>query len=283
MCLDKLHPLVGIFYFALVITLLVCSFNPVMGFIGLFTGVASMLVRRSKKNIKMVLIMAVPSALFLIIIQPLFSHNGETPLFYVNDMAVTYETVVFGIAAFFLLIGAIAWILVLGESFTEEKLMYLFGKLTPRLTLLFSMSIRLLADMTTRYEQIVQARTFLGMRSNDIKEKGTRLATLTEWSLENSASTAQSMEARGYGRRRRTSFHMFKFRVRDGITLAAFTAVGAVCFAEVTSGSAYVSFFPALKLESVTEPGLRQILLYSLYLVLCVYGCVPAKGRNKHD
>ena len=38
----------------------------------------------------------VPIMLFSVIILPIFNHNGVTPLFYVNDMAVTLENVIYG-------------------------------------------------------------------------------------------------------------------------------------------------------------------------------------------
>ncbi len=281
--IDKLHPLVSLVYFIMVIGLLVSSFNPIMGAIGLVSAIVAMLCRGSRKNAKMTLYLFVPVALFLLVIQPLFSHNGETPLFYVNDMAVTLETVVFGVAALFLLLGAAAWFLLMGDIFTEEKLMYLFGKITPRLALLFSMSLRLLAQLRERFEQIVQARVFLGAEKRGIRETGTRLATLAEWSLETSVETAQSMEARGYGKRRRTSFHMFRFRKCDGIVLGSLTVIGIFCFAAMIKGTVSVSFFPGLKLRAVTEPSAAQLVLYTVYAFLCVYGCIPARGRKNYD
>ena len=39
----------------------------------------------------------VPIMLFSVIILPIFNHNGVTPLFYVNDMAVTLENIIYGL------------------------------------------------------------------------------------------------------------------------------------------------------------------------------------------
>lgn len=285
MCLEKLHPLVCLTYFILLLVILAGSFNPVLSGIGLVTAIMAMITRHNYKNVRLTFFIAIPASVFLLLIQPLFSHNGVTPLFYINDMAVTLETILFGIGALILLTGAVAWFLLMGDIFTGEKLMYLFGRITPGFALLFSMTLRLIPQLKRRYDQIVQSRVFLGAHSGSMREKATRVATLTEWSLESSMETAQSMEARGYGTKRRTSFHMFRFRKEDGIMLAIILVSGVSAVTAIFNKVAYVSFFPEIVMDNVSQPQVPQLLLYSIYAVFCIFGIIPPKkkkgGRRK--
>ena len=49
---------------------------------------------------------------------------------------------------------------------------------------------------------------------------GKECSTLISWALEHTVETSISMESRGYGVTRRTTFHMFSFRITDGIWCA---------------------------------------------------------------
>ena len=42
---------------------------------------------------------------------------------------------------------------------------------------------------------------------------------LVTWAFENSIETANTMKARGYGLKNRTTFHLYKFELRDTILL----------------------------------------------------------------
>ncbi|MGN0480894.1 MAG: energy-coupling factor transporter transmembrane component T [Lachnospiraceae bacterium] len=280
MCLEKLHPLVCLIYFILGIVIAAASFNPVIGAINLVTALAAMITRKNYKNVKITFLIAVPTSIFLLVVQPLFSHNGVTPLFYINDMAVTLETVIFGAVALILLTGAVAWFLLMGDIFNREKLMYLFGRITPGFALLFSMTLGLIPQLKRRYDQIVQARVFLNAQGSSMRERVTRIATLTEWSLESSMETARSMEARGYGTGRRTSFHMFCFRKEDGIMLAVILVQGIMMVIAIFNRLLYVSFFPQIIMESVVKPDAMQIILYGIYAVFCIICIIPPKKKK---
>lgn len=280
MCLEKLHPLVSLIYFILLLIILAGSFNPVMAGIGLVSAILALMLRQDYKNCKIVLWIIIPASVFLIIIQPLFSHNGVTPLFYINDAAVTLETIVFGAVALVLLMAALGWFLLMGDIFTQEKLMYLFGRIAPGFALLFSMTLRLIPQLKKRYDEISQSRVFLGAESKGIKERAVRVSTLTEWSLEASMETAQSMEARGYGSKRRTSFHMFRFRNNDGIVLALVLLLGVALLIAVFGKMAAVNFFPAIDMEKVINPQWQQILLYVGFGGFSCLGVIPPKKRK---
>lgn len=279
MCLEKFHPLVSCIYFIVMLVILAGSFNPAMAGIGLVTAIAAMLTRRQFKNIRMVMLIAIPTAVFTMLLQPLFSHNGITALFYINDAPITLETIVFGIVAWLLLVGACGWCLIMAEVFTQEKIMYLLGRISPGLALLLSMTLRLIPQLKKRYEEISTARVFLGARDKNMREGATRVATLTEWSLESSMETAQTMEARGYGARGRTSFHLFRFRKNDAVMLGIIVVLSGVGLTCIFTGCARVSFFPQINMSNVAL-GWQQLVMYTSYIALGIIGIIPPRRKK---
>ena len=77
-------------------------------------------------------------AVFTMGILPLFRHNGATPLFYINDMAVTRENILFGGMMTLLLLAVLQWFYVWNELFGAEKIMYLIGRFFPAVSLSYS-------------------------------------------------------------------------------------------------------------------------------------------------
>ena len=92
------------------------------------------------------------------------------------------------------------------------------------------------------------------------------LSILITWSLENGIVTAQSMDARGYGSRRRSSFAIYRFRVGDLILLLltlAFTGVGIAGIM-----SAKFSYYPAIPAELFSPLSVAGYIAYAILGVL---------------
>ena len=182
---------------------------------GIFLGGRAVLQR--------LLWVAVPVAFFTMLLLPLFSHNGVTPLFYINDMAVTKETILYGGVMTLLLATVFQWCQLAQLLFDSEKLLYLCGRLTPSLGLLVAMVLRLVPLLAQRFRQIREGQKGLGYSTAGMSWFGRsrqfvrELSILAGWSLELSLETSVSMESRGYGCGRRTSFHLFRIRTEDVI------------------------------------------------------------------
>lgn len=276
----RAYPFISFIYYLLILVILVMSYNPVMTGISLLMAVFTLIQKKLYSNLKMLLYIAIPATVFLLGIQPLFSHNGVTPLFYINNQAVTLETYVFGLETIFLLLAATAWCFVLNSVITEDKMLYLFGKLSPKLALLISMSIRIIPQLQKRYREISNSRVMLGVGEKKgilrARESATRLSTLTAWSLESSMETSQYMEARGYGIKgvRRTNYHNFRFKKSDIYKLVVVLVAGALCVTLVAMGNANVAYFPYIAMNKVMSPDIWAVTTYALYAGLCAFGLI---------
>ena len=93
---SSLHPLVLIVYFLSILVVSMFSTNPVLLFISLVGGMMFFCMMNSKKAFLSDLAFYIPMFLLIAIINPLFSHNGVTPLFFMNGNPVTLEAILYG-------------------------------------------------------------------------------------------------------------------------------------------------------------------------------------------
>ena len=88
------------------------------------------------------------------------------------------------------------------------------------------------------------------------------VSILIAWSLEASIESADSMAARGYGLRGRTSFHLFRMTGRDAALLLFFAAAGCAVVAGAAAGYTTMQFYPCLVTETA---GLQKILVFLIF------------------
>lgn len=209
------------------------------------------------------------AAIFLVsaIITPLFNHRGVTVLFVMNDQPVTLEAVLCGLYNAVLITSALYWFGSFSKIMTEDKILCLFGRISPKFALILSMSLRFIPLFAKKGHQIEQSQRAMGLYREDnalkkIKSRGRVFSILLTWGLENGIITADSMEARGYGSGRRTAFARFRFRGADAVLIAlALGTIGAVALSALY-GQIGANFFPAL---------IRQTGRFTLPACLC-YG-----------
>ena len=70
--------------------------------------------------------------LLVAVTNPLFSHNGVTPLFYLNGNPVTLEAFVYGAAIAVMVVGVMLWCRCYSAVMTSDKFLYLFGLRHPQ-------------------------------------------------------------------------------------------------------------------------------------------------------
>ncbi len=158
---------------------------------------------------------------FAAVVLPFFSHQGVTPLFYVNGMAVTWESVYYGGMMTVMLLAVLQWCQVAGCLLDSEKLLYFTGRTIPTTGLMLMMIFRAIPDLRDRYRQIHEAQLGLGAVGGEaflwkrIPHFLREISVLISWALEDSIEVSVSMESRGYRTGKRTWFHLFRFRRED--------------------------------------------------------------------
>lgn len=272
MALDRLHPAVFMTYFLAVMVIAMFVSDPVIGLCALLCGILfCSRFTRGRERISD-LLFYVPMFLLIAVTNPLFSHNGVTPLFFLNGNPVTMEAFVYGAAIAVMLIAVMLWGKGCSEVMTSDKWLCLLGRPAPKLSLVLSMALRFIPLFKRRMKRVSAAQKAMGLYASsgvtDRVHSALRVfAAMVAWSFENAMETAASMKARGYGLPGRTHFSLCRFRAADAavlcFTLPLFAAVvtGAAC------GVVGVTYYPRI-IPPRTTPA--AILCYAAYLTLCL-------------
>ena len=264
------HPAALLGYFAALILIAMLTANPVLQLIALFGGILfSCTLNSAAENIKNMLFYL--AALVLIaLFNPLFSHNGETVLFYLNSNPVTLEAAACGAGMALTLIAVLIWCMAFSSIMTSDKFIFLFAKTLPKTGLALSMALRFIPLYRRQIKKISRAQKSCGLyssasRLDRIKSALSVLSCVITWSFENALKTSQSMAARGYALKGKSRFSRFRFTFRDAWlliltltlfgTAAAFSAAGALDF----------SYYPKISAVNMS-PG--ALCAYAAYLAL---------------
>lgn len=268
-----LHPVVGFAYFAAVLVFTMLYMHPWLLAISLLASASYVCVLKGGRCFLKTLAYIVPFMLLMSVFNALFNHAGVTPLFYLsNGNAVTREALVYGFFASAMFASVILWFACFNEIMTSDKLLFLFGRLSPAVSLLLSMSLRLVPRFGEKIRSIAASRAQIGLGNSHgsfihrLKCSARILSVAVSWALEGSITAADSMKSRGYGAARRTSFSVYRFDLRDGVTLAVSLVMCAVVIASVVSGGIYARFYPSIILSG---SGMASALGMAAFAVLC--------------
>ena len=140
---SEFHPAVNLCFFAAAIGLTMFLMHPVFLAVSILCACVYLGYLQGSRGFLMQLGYLLPVLLFTAVLNPLFNHQGVTVLFYLrNDNPVTLEAVCFGLASAVLMGASIVWFNCCNAVFTTDKIIYLFGRVIPSLSLLLSMTLR---------------------------------------------------------------------------------------------------------------------------------------------
>lgn len=276
------HPIILFVYFIAMIFITMFTQHPVLLGISFVCAVSFCGMLTGLKKLLKSLAYSIPVLLVIAVTNPLFSHNGETVLFFLNDNPVTLEAILYGLDIAVMIIAVFYWFKCYHAVMTSDKFIYLFGRVIPKLSLLLSMVLNFIPKFKRQYKEIDQSQKALGIYGakgyiDKIRSRIRVLSILVTWSLENSVETADSMRARGYGLKGRTSYSIFKWTVRDTVMAAlvfAFTAM--ICFL-MSLGYAEYWFYPTFK---AFDRSVLAILLYVGLFVLMMLSTATEIKEN---
>ena len=268
------HPLVNFTYFAMVIGISMFYMHPVLLGLSLAGSAAYAIYLKGRRAARIFLMGMVPACLLMMVINPLFSHEGATMLFYLKDgNPVTLESIVYGIGSGIMLASVISWFSSFHQVMTSDKFMYLFGKAIPAFSLLLSMCLRFVPRFTGQIRRVAQAQQCIGrnVKNGKLHERalhGLKILSITiTWALENSVETADSMKSRAYGLRGRTNYSIYRFDRRDAGLMAFMAAAFGLVLAAAAGGHIFVLYFPVFSVNRFTP---AAALAYGLYGGLCL-------------
>lgn len=267
-----IHPAVILGYFASVTAFTMCVFHPAFIVISVAASLLCMLLI-GRENVLRTLGTEIILFVLISIVNPLFSANGSTVIFTYFSRPFTLEALAYGMCAAAVFCGALQWLSCFGALFTEEKFVSLFSEISPSVTLLFAMVLKLIPELRQKLMRIKEDRKRIckGTAEGVTGKTGVsaeNLSALTGWALESAADTAASMNARGFGSGKRSSYAKYRFRARDAILFAIILLNGGFIAAALLNGGASAVFYPRIDMADAAGTVLAAYALLMLLPVI---------------
>ena len=166
-----------------------------------------------------------------------------------NGRPVTLEATLYGVGIAVMLLSAVLWFRCFNEIMTSDKLLCLFGRATPKISLLLSLSLRSVPLFKKRARMIRDAQKTMGLYAADgwlcrLRASMRTYSALVTQSIEGAIDMGTSMKSRGYGLKGRTSFALFRFMKRDCILCSVIACADGITIAAGACGRLDFSFYP---------------------------------------
>lgn len=247
MKLTVIHPSVFLIYF-FVLILFALLFDDIYYLLTFFTALITLIILQGAKNkISETIKLFIPISMIIIILNPLFSHNGTTEIPLLSNFSITLESFVYGLLmALSLLI--IYFIFVSFNSYVDyQKLLYLASNRFPHICMILIMAMRFVSLLTHRMKEVKKIHSY--NNESRIKKYGLIVAIVISWSLEEAMLTAKSMKSRGYGIGKRTNYLKFEFHSTDYIIILI-TAISSIfIIIGYAQGYGQISIYPTISNE----------------------------------
>lgn len=255
-----LHPAVAAFYFVSILGVTMFAPHPILLGVALlgavsFAGKSGHIPHPGRS-------LGLYFSLFVVVTatNPLFSHHGATPLFFLNGNPVTLEALLYGGNLGLMLLAVLWWFTCLQLVLTEDKLLYLFGKHAPKIGVLLSGALRFIPLLKQQASRIRQCQRAMGLYTSDAW--GDRLhstlrvySALATWALETAIGNGMAMQGRGYGLPGRSHYSLFRFSKRDAAALGCTALLDALLLPALLTGQLHFTFYPVLTAPTATVWG----------------------------
>lgn len=271
---ERFHPIVNFIYFLAVILFSMIFMNPVCLGISLGLSFLTAIDMKGRSMLGFGLKVLLPVMVLTALINPAFNHRGVTLITYLpGGNPLTLESILFGLAASAMIGSVICWFSCYNRIMTSDRFIYLFGRVIPSLSLIFSMILRFVPRFGAQIKRIYGAQKALyGEEGENLRGRaraGLRsFSAMIDLALENSIQISDSMKSRGYGQRRRTAFSIFTFERRDGVSLLLILALSAYILVGKGLGAVDYRYFPDF--QAVTG-GVYTATVFLAYGMLCAF------------
>lgn len=260
----RFHPLVNLIFF--VVVLGITTFQMQLGLVMISVVSALVYFFYLKKSSGMGYLMVV-MGVFVIssCINPVFSHRGNTLLFYLfTENPVTLESIIYGMVSATIICGMLLWFSTFHQVMGMERMLGAIGKIMPHIALLITMIVRFIPKYTKHQKQVLQYNGDTDRSLIGKIKKGCKVFSITTtWALENAIDTADSMKSRGFGVRRRTSYSNYRIEGRDIGVIIWIVILSAGVIGMLRGEWIYTYYYPYVDCKN-------NILAYVLYALLCL-------------
>lgn len=218
---ERYHPAVNLIYFAAVLVGMITFQHPVFLVISFLCAFAYSIKRNSLKALVFNLCLLPLVGAFALYYSS-YTHFGMTVLhqnMVGNNM--TLESLVYGAVLGVIGSGVCIWFSCVFSVFTTDKVVYLFGKVSPRLSLFLAIALRMIPRIKKEAKRINMAQQGIGRGANQgniwqrLRNSLRIFSMLITWTIDSLTIASESMRSRGSSLRGRKAFSIYRFDNRD--------------------------------------------------------------------
>lgn len=218
---ERCHPAVNLIYFTAVLIGMITFQHPVFLAISFLCAFAYSIKRNGTKALVYNLCL-LPLIVGFALYYSSYTHFGMTVLkqnMIGNNM--TLESLVYGVVLGVIGAGVCIWFSCVFSVFTTDKVVYLFGKVSPRLSLFLAISLRMIPRIKKEAKRINMAQQGIGRGANQgnpwqrIRNCLRIFSMLITWTIDSLTIASESMRSRGSSLRGRKAFSIYRFDNRD--------------------------------------------------------------------
>lgn len=279
---DSYHPLIQFVYFVAMFTCICLFRHPV------FMAIAyvSAFVWSVKLNGKKALIFnmwLIPCIFLYNAWYASYHHFGMTILWY-NRIGnqMTLESIVSGFVRGVVVATVIMEFSCVFATVTSDKIVYLLGRVSPKLSLFFSILLRSVPRIKAWVRKADCARQGVGMGigQGNLWQRFCHLMGLISititWAVEHLIESAASMKCRGYSLKGRKAFSIYRFDDRDRCFLVGLVFCIMTTYMAHAAGETVLLYQPMILFEPITGVSLLFYVVYAgmafLPLAMQVFG-----------
>ena len=218
---ERCHQAVNLIFFAAVLVGMITFQHPVFLVISFLCAFAYSVKRNGWKAVVFNLCL-LPFVVAFALYYSSYTHFGMTVLhqnMVGNNM--TLESLVYGAVLGVIAAGVCMWFSCVFSVFTTDKVVYLFGKVSPRLSLFLAIALRMIPRIKKEAKRINMAQQGIGRGANQgnlwqrLRNSLRIFSMLITWTIDSLTIASESMRSRGSSLRRRKAFSIYRFDNRD--------------------------------------------------------------------
>ena len=267
---ERCHPAVNLIYFAAVLVGMITFQHPVFLAVSFLCAFAYSIKRNGWKAVVFDFCL-LPLIVGFALYYSSYTHFGMTVLrqnMVGNNM--TLESLVYGIVLGTVAAGACIWFSCVFSVFTTDKVVYLFGKVSPRLSLFLAILLRMIPRIKREAKRINMAQQGIGRGANQgnlwqrIRNSLRIFSMLITWTIDSLTIASESMGSRGSTLRGRKAFSIYRFDNRDRLFVIGLFLCLTITMIAVLLGQTDMVYDPRIIWKHVNP------VLCIGYAVLCL-------------
>ena len=270
---EKCHPAVNFIYFSAVIAGTILFNHPIFLLISYVCGFLYSIERGGWKALAFNAVL-IPLVAAFALYYSNYNHFGVTVLrqnMIGNNMTV--ESLVYGFVLGVSAAGVLMWFSCIYSVFTTDKVVYLFGKVSPRLSLFLAILLRMVPRIKKEAKKINTAQRGIGRGANQgnifqrLRNSIRILSMLITWTIDSLTLASESMRSRGSSLRGRKAFSIYRFDNRDRSYVIVLFICLTLTMMAVILKQTNILYDPRIVMTPITA---LSCLFYAGYGVFCL-------------